>query len=59
LEYLGLRGNITYDQSWALKEQAYKKHKIEYVALDDNDLMDLDRSIPAKLPQLRAMGVLE
>jgi hypothetical protein len=59
VEYLGLRGNAIYDQAWALKQQSYRNHNIQYVTLDDSDLVDLDRNIPEKLPQLRAMGVLE
>jgi len=59
LEYLGLKGDPKYDQMWKFKEQAYRKHNVSYVTLDDNDLVDLDRTIPTKLPQLRAMGALK
>lgn len=59
LEYLGLKGDKRYDQTWKLKEQAYRKHKVKFVTLDEKDLEELDRTIPSKLPQLRAMGMLK
>ena len=58
VEYLGLKGNTSYDKTWELKEQAYKKHKIEYVSLVDGDLENLDQSIPQKIPQLQVGGIL-
>jgi hypothetical protein len=59
LEYLGLKGNPKYDKSWNFKENAYQKHKVNYVTLDDKDLMDLDFTIPSKIPQLKTMGILK
>lgn len=52
VEFLGLKGKPAYDRDWGKKKQAYKKHNIKFIELDDNDLIDLDRSIPKKLPRL-------
>lgn len=54
VEYLGLMNDAGYLQTWNIKERTYIKHGIKYITLRDADLADLDRSIPAKLPQLQA-----
>ncbi len=59
LEYLGLKGDPNYDNSWRLKEKAYQKHKITYITLDEKDLVDLDFTIPSKIPQFKAKGILK
>jgi len=58
IEYLGLTGDEKYMQTWSLKESMYQKCSIKYITLRDDDLTDLDLSIPSKLPQLRSMGLL-
>ncbi len=57
VEFLGLRGDPSYDSMWAQKERTYKDNSIRFVTLVDQDLGDLDRSIPQKLPELRKMGI--
>jgi hypothetical protein len=57
VEFLGLKGNPAYDGMWEQKEKVYKKNGIKYIALIDQDLADLDESIPQKLPQLKAKGI--
>jgi len=53
VEFLGLKGVASYDNTWKLKEKSYKRHNVKYIALDEQDLVDLDRNIPQKLPQLK------
>jgi len=57
VEFLGLKGKSSYEKIWTLKERSYKKHDVNYVTLDEQDLIDLDRSIPNKLPQLKLKGI--
>jgi len=57
VEFLGLKGDATYDKIWKLKEQSYKRHGVKYITLDEQDLVDLDRSIPKKLPELKLKGI--
>lgn len=57
VEFLGLKGESSYDKIWKLKERSYKKHGVKYVTLDEQDLVDLDRSIPNKLPELKFKGI--
>ncbi len=59
VEFLGLKGDPKYDEKWSLKENAYRTHAITYITLVDEDLADLDKSIPNKLPQLKAKGILK
>lgn len=57
VEFLGLKGDPAYDGMWEQKEKAYKKNGINYISLVDQDLADLDKSIPQKLPQLKVKGI--
>jgi hypothetical protein len=57
VEFLGLKGDPAYDKMWEQKEKTYKNNGIKYIALVDQDLADLDRSIPQKLPQLKLKGL--
>lgn len=57
VEFLGLKGDPAYDDMWKKKERIYKDNGIKYVVLVDDDLADLDRSIPQKLPGLKAQGI--
>ncbi len=57
VEFLGLKGESNYDKIWELKEKSYKKHDVSYVTLSEQDLRDLDRSIPNKLPHLKLKGI--
>jgi hypothetical protein len=52
VEFLGLKGDPSYDRTWSQKERAYQEHGLNYITLEDADLTDLDRSLPKKLPQL-------
>lgn len=58
VEFLGLKGDLAYDEMWEQKEKTYKNNGIKYIALVDEDLTDLDRSIPQKLPLLKTKGIL-
>lgn len=57
VEFLGLKGAPAYDDMWEKKEKVYKDNGIKYITLVDRDLADLDRSIPQKLPRLKAKGI--
>lgn len=57
VEFLGLKGNPTYDSMWKQKEKIFKENGIKYITLVDQDLVDLNRSIPLKLPELKAKGL--
>jgi hypothetical protein len=57
VEFLGLKGDPAYDNMWKKKERIYKNNGIKYVVLVDDDLADLDRSIPQKLPGFKAQGI--
>jgi hypothetical protein len=57
VEFLGLKGDPSYDEMWAQKEKVYKAGCIKVITLVDQDLIDLDRSIPQKLPALKAKGI--
>lgn len=56
VEFLGLKGESSYDNMWKRKEKTYNKHGVKYITLDEHDLVDLDRSIPMKLPELKLKG---
>lgn len=56
VEFLGLKGESSYDKMWKQKEKIYNKHGVKYITLDEHDLVDLDRSIPMKLPELKNKG---
>ncbi len=56
VEFLGLKGDSSYDNMWNRKENSYKNHGVKYVTLDEHDLVELDRSIPMKLPGLKLKG---
>jgi hypothetical protein len=58
VEFLGLRGEPNYDLAWEAKKRLYEEHNVKFVALDENDLRDLDVAIPRKIPELRAIGPL-
>lgn len=57
VEFLGLKGVSSYEKIWKLKETSYKRHDVKYVTLDEQDLVDLDRSIPKRLPELKLKGI--
>jgi hypothetical protein len=57
VEFLGLKGDSSYDNMWKQKEKTYNKHGVKYITLDENDLVELDRSIPMKLPELKLKGL--
>lgn len=57
VEFLGLKGDSSYDNMWKQKEKTYKKHGVKYITLDEHDLVELDRSIPMKLPELKLNGI--
>ncbi|GBE05919.1 hypothetical protein BMS3Abin10_01560 [bacterium BMS3Abin10] len=57
VEFLGLKGDPTYDSIWKQKEKTFRDNGIKYVTLVDKDLADLNSSIPMKLPELKTMGI--
>lgn len=57
VEFLGLKGDLSYENMWKQKEKTYNKHSVKYMTLDEYDLVDLDRSIPRKLPELKLKGI--
>ncbi|MDP8314282.1 MAG: hypothetical protein RAP70_04310 [Candidatus Celaenobacter antarcticus] len=57
VEFLGLKGEPSYDNIWKRKEKTYNKHGVTYITLDEHDLIDLDRSIPMKVPELKLNGI--
>jgi hypothetical protein len=57
VEFLGLKGDLEYEKIWNMKEKLYIKYNVKYVVLTDQDLSDLDRSIPRKLPLLKEKGI--
>lgn len=57
VEFLGLKGESSYDNMWKRKEKTYNKHGVKYITIDEHDLVDLDRSIPMKLPELKLKGI--
>ena len=59
VEFLGLKGDKVYDNQWQKKKEIYKENKIKFITLDEHDLVDLDTSIPEKLPELKKIGILK
>lgn len=53
VEFLGLRGDLIYEERWRKKEMIYKNNGIRYIVLVDEDLENLDVSIPQKIPELK------
>ena len=53
VEYLGLKGQHRYDAKWEIKKNMYEKYDMKFIALDENDLTDLDSSIPKKISELK------
>ncbi|MDO9042275.1 MAG: hypothetical protein Q7U64_08040 [Desulfocapsaceae bacterium] len=37
VEFLGLKGDSSYEKIWKLKETSYKRHDVKYVTLDEQD----------------------